>query len=79
MREACIILPYASEGPYKYGKLARANAHLRSTLVSLWGGYTKTQGSGAWYAPTGDTVIDQINIYTVAMEDSWQNNRTLET
>ena len=53
------------------------NATLGWELCKAFGGYTVTAGQGAWISPSGDFIKEQVQVYTVAMEPTWKNNRRL--
>lgn len=67
MREARIVLPVQNGN-------ANAPEHtwLRSKLCRQFGGFTESIGRGGWISPIGETIVEPISIYDVAMDGDGQ-------
>ncbi len=75
MREGKIILPQNDNA----GKPIRA-VHRRMTreIVTAFGGMTETDGFGSWIDDQGELDNEPVTIYTVAAENTAENNYALE-
>lgn len=66
MKLAQIILPEADN---KGEPLLFQHQKLKSHLLSRWGGFTSTAGSGGWLRERDNTIVaEPVQIYSVAME-----------
>lgn len=65
MKEARIVMPVA---PLMNSASAAAHAALRKSLAYTFGGYTSTEGLGAW-VNNGSVVQDEVVIYDIACDE----------
>jgi hypothetical protein len=69
-REACIIAPYLDH--------AYPSIDLACRLAAAFGGFTRTDGNGAWINPeTKQMISEDVAIYTIAMLDTAFNRDKL--
>jgi len=78
MKEAKIIIPKWNARHSKVPTMTHGIAlnRLRRALVEAFGGYTKTEGEGAWVS-NGAIISEPVDVYTVACTDSPVSVNTL--
>lgn len=62
LKEARIVMPIIGDGAdVDHDKL-------RNDLLNAFGGYTYTRGAGAWRNSFGQSIIDSVGVYDIALE-----------
>ena len=61
LRECKIILPVPAPAAHNW---------LRAALIDNFGGYTATDGTGAWRDDNGQIILEPVTTYNVAIRQS---------